>query len=130
MEFLVPEKGRGTNKPYSLPQWGINAQPLRYLDFLADNPIVLNAEGLTIRLPHPAAYALHKFIVFKRRGKMDKHDKDLEDATRLFSTLLENNEHETIRTIFKTMHNSWQKTVIENLKSVKEFEIVDVLITQ
>ena len=26
VEFLVPEKGRGSNKPYPLPQLGLNAQ--------------------------------------------------------------------------------------------------------
>jgi len=30
VEFLVPEKGRGSDKPYSLPQLGLNAQSLRY----------------------------------------------------------------------------------------------------
>ena len=39
VEFLVPEKGRGTDKPYALPQLGLNAQSLRFLEFLAQNTI-------------------------------------------------------------------------------------------
>ena len=35
VEFLVPERGRGLDKPYPLPQLGLNAQALRFLDFLA-----------------------------------------------------------------------------------------------
>lgn len=59
VEFLVPEIGRGREKPVPLPGLGVNAQPMRYLDFLASNTITVTAEDLTIRVPHPAAYGLH-----------------------------------------------------------------------
>lgn len=39
VEFLVPERGRGSNKPYSLPQLGLNAQALRFVEFLSQNTI-------------------------------------------------------------------------------------------
>lgn len=128
IEFLVPEKGKGSNTPYPLPQLGINAQPLRYLGFLADNTITINSHGLDIRLPHPAAYTLHKFIVFKRRRGRDKHDKDIEGALRVFQELLSHKaEHSVIKHIFSKMHKKWQKTVIDNLRSVEELEIIDFL---
>lgn len=127
IEFLVPERGRGCNGPYPIPQLKINAQALRYLDFLADNTISINFKSLNIRLPHPAAYTLHKFIVFKRRRKVDKHDRDIEGALRVFRELIKHNEHNTIRRIFSTMHIKWQKTVLENLEAIKEFEIIDIL---
>jgi hypothetical protein len=57
VEFLVPERGRGSNKPFPLPQISLNAQPLRFLDFLAKHVIEITAESLRIKLPHPAAYA-------------------------------------------------------------------------
>jgi Nucleotidyltransferase len=34
VEFLVPERGRSSDRPRPLPKWGLNAQPLRFLDFL------------------------------------------------------------------------------------------------
>jgi len=128
VEFLVPERGRSHDKPYSIPQLSINAVPLRYLDFLADNTISINAEGLRIKLPHPAAYALHKFIVFKRRRNIDKHDRDIEGALRVFRELVRNGDSDAIRRIFKKMHKKWQKTVLDNLKSIKETEALDILI--
>lgn len=127
IEFLVPERGRGVDKPYQIPQLGINAVALRYLDFLAANTIVVNFNDLKIRLPHPAAYALHKFIIFKRRIKVDKHDRDIEGALRVFHELVRNNEHSIIRHIFGKMHSKWQATIIRNLESIEEFGIVDVL---
>lgn len=41
VEFLVPEKGMGSDKPYPLPQLGMNAQPLRFLDYLLQNTILI-----------------------------------------------------------------------------------------
>lgn len=127
IEFLVPEKGRGSDKPYPIPQLGINAQPLRYLHFLQDNAISLDFEGMRIRVPHPAAYALHKFIIFKRRATPDKRDRDIEGALRVFRQMLAEEKADSIRTVFGKMHGKWQKTVIGNLKSVGEDEIASLL---
>ncbi len=93
IEFLVPEKGRGFNKPYPIPQLGVNAQALRYLNFLVENTIVINFSDLDIRLPHSAAYVLHKFIIFKRRQKIDKHNRDIEGALRVFRELIKSNKY-------------------------------------
>jgi len=130
IEFLVPERGRGSDKPYPIPQLAINAQPLRFLDFLADNTISINAEGLHITLPHPAAYVLHKFIIFKRRRNIEKHDRDIEGALRVFRELVNNSQKDEIRHTFNKMHKKWQKKVIENLKSIKETEAIDILISK
>lgn len=127
VEFLVPERGRGSNKPYPVPQLFLNATPLRYLDFLAENTIVIKAEGLNIRLPHPAAYALHKFIIFKRRRNSDKHDRDIEGALRVFNELVHFSKESEIRRVFRRMHKKWQKTVVDNLKSIKEVEVLEIL---
>lgn len=127
LEFLVPERGRGSDKPYWVPQLGINAQPLRYLDFLVRSTIVIDFDDLNIRLPHPAAYALHKFIIFKRRRKIEKHDRDIEGALRIFRQLINNNEYSIIKQTFARMHAKWQKTVIRNLESIDELEIADIL---
>jgi len=44
VEFLVPERGRPTDKPFALPQLGLNAQSLRFLDCLAQNTITTKAQ--------------------------------------------------------------------------------------
>lgn len=130
VEFLVPERGHGTDRPYPLPSLGINAVALRFLDFLAANTIIVDFEGMKITVPHPAAYALHKFIIFKRRLKMDKHDRDIEGAFRVFHELVKRKEHAAIKYIFAKMHKKWQMTIIKNLESIKETEIVDILKTK
>lgn len=127
IEFLVAERGRGVGRPYFVPQLSINAQPLRYLDFLAENIIFVNAEGLVLKLPHPAAFVLHKFIVFKRRKKIEKHDRDIEGALRVFHELLIHHQIDDIRSIFKRMHSKWQAQVLRNLRAIDESEIIDIL---
>lgn len=127
IEFLVPERGRGHNKPYPIPQLKTNAQPLRFLDFLVQNTIMLKADNLRIRVPHPAAYALHKFLIFKRRKKREKFDKDLEGALRVYHELLNSKEDDKIKHIFSKMHKKWQEKIISNLRSVNEDEIAKIL---
>ena len=127
VEFLVPDRGKGLDKPYPIPQLSVNAMPLRYLDFLLDNTIMIEAEGVNIRVPHPAAYALHKFIIFKRRLNMDKHDRDIEGALRVFRELVRHGDISAIKRIFKKMHKKWQETILKNLGSINETEVLDIL---
>lgn len=127
IEFLVAEQGRGSDKPYLIPQLGINAQPLRYLNFLQDNAINLDFEGMRIKVPHPAAYALHKFIIFKLRTKPDKQYRDIEGALRVFKQLLSEDKDDSISKIFCKMHRKWQTIALKNLLSVGENEITDLL---
>jgi hypothetical protein len=43
VEFFVPERGRGTDKPVRLPGFAANTQALRFLDFPASHTITLDA---------------------------------------------------------------------------------------
>ena len=51
IEFLVPEKGRGLNKPFPLKELGVNAQPLRYLNLLTLDIIYAEVDGMKVSLP-------------------------------------------------------------------------------
>ena len=75
IDFLMPERGRGTQAAIAIPALGISAQPLRFLDFLSRGTIVLNYGGTDIQVPHPASFALHKLIVSGRRPKPEKKEK-------------------------------------------------------
>ncbi len=118
IEFLVPERGRGLDRPYPLPQLGMNAQPLRYLDYLASNTICIETEGLRIRLPHPAAFALHKLIISTRRQIKAKALKEKREALSVLTALVNENKSSEIRQFFNKMPKRWQKKVIEVLKGL------------
>ncbi len=128
VEFLIPEVGRGRDKPYPLPQLGLNAQPLRFLNFLAENTITIQYQSLKLRLPHPAAYALHKLIIFDRRKSRDKAEKDRAQAVALLKFLAADKKRmNKVKAIFDSMHHKWQKTVLLNLKKIGESELAGLL---
>lgn len=55
VEFLVPERGRGEDRPVSIDALGINAQALRFLGILGDHTIEMRHDVLPIRLPEPTS---------------------------------------------------------------------------
>ncbi|MBN2120474.1 MAG: hypothetical protein JW734_05425 [Candidatus Omnitrophica bacterium] len=129
VEFIVPERGRGTNRPYNLAALGTNAQRLRFLDFLIGNTIRVDAEGMNIIVPHPAAFVLHKFLISEKRRKKDKRDRDIEGALRVFEQLMKQGEQNTIKRMFDRMPKKWQKKMYDNLKQIGEDNIAELLIS-
>lgn len=82
VEFLVPNRGSDDNsgKPVVMPALGAAAQPLRFLDFLIRNPVrsvLLHAGGVSVSVPAPERYAIHKLIVATRRRDKEKRAKDI-----------------------------------------------------
>lgn len=126
LEFIVPERGSGTNKPYSIPDLGINAQPLRFMDLLLKNTMSVNFHGLNVTVPHPANFAIHKLIISSRR-RGEKNDQDRNQAVRIFEVLIDIGESQTIRTVFKAIPRTWQKAVRQLLKELKEDKILAIL---
>lgn len=126
VEFLVPEKGRGIDKPYPLPQLGVNAQTLRFLNFLTDNVIQIKVEGFSVNVPHPANFALHKLIIFQRRNNPNKIEKDKDAAIRILKALIAKGEEKTIREVFNSVPQKWQKKIIQGLKSVKDEKLLEM----
>ena len=124
VEFLIPERGKGFDKPYPLPRLGLNAQPLRFFDFLVDNTISLKVYNLALRLPHPAALALHKLIIFQRRTKKDKATREREQAFMILKSLIAKKDEAVLKRIFNAMPESWKRKVF---KALKEREAKDIL---
>ena len=127
LEFLVPEKSRGSDKPYKLPQLGMNATPLRFLSFLTDNVIRVKVEDFYINVPHPANFALHKLIIFSRRAKEDKALKDRNSAIEILKALSNKGEKRIVKSIFNSMLQKWQKKILDNLYSIGEQEISKIM---
>lgn len=73
VEFLVPNRGSDDNqaKPTVMPALGnAGAEPLRFLDFLIYHPVrsvLLHKAGVSVSVPAPERYAIHKLIVATRR---------------------------------------------------------------
>ncbi len=127
LEFLVPEKGKGTDKPVPLTKLGMNAVALRFLNLLTDNIIKIKIEDFDISMPHPANFALHKLIIFQRRFKEEKAIKDRSTAVDILKALIKKGEGAYVKHIFNTMIPKWQKKVIKGLEEAKEKDILNLL---
>lgn len=95
IDLLTPLRGAQRNKPVRVAWLGVDAEPLRFLDFLIEDPIpaVLptNRGGVFVYLPAPERYATHKLIVAGLRpsSSRDKRQKDLRQSAMLFEVLLD-----------------------------------------
>ena len=68
-----------------------DATPLRFMDFLLRDTVetaVLHGDGVLVRVPAPARYAVHKLIISRKRGQANpKRRKDVEQAQALIQAL-------------------------------------------
>lgn len=127
LEFLVPEKRKGSSRPHPLPKLGLDAVALRFLSFLSQNTIKIKVEDFYITLPHPANFALHKLIIFQRRLKEDKALKDRNTAIEILKTLISQGETSAIKKVFDSVPQKWQKKIIKGLKEVDGKEILNII---
>lgn len=95
VDFLTT-LGRSGERPKKLDVLGVTAQPLKFLDFVVEDPVqtVLldtTAHCAVVTVPAPARYAVHKLIVHAERGVRfrTKARKDLEQAAALFEWFAE-----------------------------------------
>jgi hypothetical protein len=118
LEFLTPELGRGKgSKPYEIAKLHINAQGLRFLNLLQQYTIEVKHGEYKVRVPEPAAYVLHKLIVYERRRKKEKRERDLAAAKAIGEFLLRDS-HQRVRIseIFRDLPKKWKKKILVNSK--------------
>ena len=113
VEFLTPEMGRGYHKPREIRPWQIQAQEIRYLNFLTGFPKKILYENMAVYVPEPAAFALHKLIVSARRTKKEKREKDLDSAVGVLEFLFKDpGEKAKVRAILGKIPSKWRKTIL------------------
>ncbi|MBD3295888.1 MAG: hypothetical protein GF392_00785 [Candidatus Omnitrophica bacterium] len=127
IEFLVPEKGRTRTKPYPLPKLGLNAQALRFLNYLAQSSVKAPIGDISVNLPHPAYFALHKLIISPRRRNKEKSEKDRKMAVSILKSLIRKNEEGSVRQAFDSAPQKWQKKILAELRKTREKDILEIL---
>lgn len=122
VEFLVPEKSRGSSEPYVMPGFGINAQPIRYLSLLEEKLITVSYRGLAIKVPHPAWFAIHKLIISRRRPEKQasKKENDLIQALAVWDMLITMKEEERIREVVGSIPRGWRKLMEQALGKAQQ----------
>ncbi|MCJ7523664.1 MAG: nucleotidyltransferase domain-containing protein [Candidatus Aminicenantes bacterium] len=78
IEFLC-EPGRNTSEPYHLPGLGIVANPVPYQKILLENLMTLTYKKISVQLPQPAVWAIHKIAISQLRKGKDRELKMIKD---------------------------------------------------
>jgi hypothetical protein len=120
VEFLTPLTGRNepAGKRAEIRQLSVPAIPLRFLDYLIEEPVPAVAIGrrpVLVRVPQPARYAVHKLIVAQERKKdfALKAQKDLEQSFDL-QKVLEKLDPESLAEAFQDGRKKgpgWRKRI-------------------
>ena len=127
LEFLVPEAGRGTSKPYPLTELGVNAQRLRFLGLLEWDTIVVDFGGLKVTIPHPVNFGLHKILVSSRRTDADKKAKDIKAGVEVLRMCAENMDGPRIVDLFGTISQKQRQRIIKSLEASGAEDLLKML---
>lgn len=110
---MIPEIGKGFEKPQDIKKLHIKAQGLRYLNFLADHPRLISYEKIKVIVPEPAVFAVHKLIISDRRKKQDKKERDREAAVGILDWIFEQpGELKKLRAILKPLPKKWLENIV------------------
>ncbi|MAT39608.1 MAG: hypothetical protein CL946_08385 [Ectothiorhodospiraceae bacterium] len=107
IEFLVKEKGRGYSKPPYIEKLGVTPQPLRFLDMLESGRQKVSFNGMSVMVPHPANFALHKLLISARRSESYKSENDRRQALKLIDDLVDNNDSDSLSSVFNSLPARW-----------------------
>ena len=120
IEFITPEKGKGSSYSIKIKQLGLRAIPLRFVMVLLDKPIKIVEGGVHILIPRPSRFCLHKLVIASRRRKKEKYLKDLQQAIGT-SVIVKERE---LKNTFKVLPKKWKKAAFKVLeKSKDEFSL-------
>jgi hypothetical protein len=91
VDLLTPER-RGITSPVFIRRLNAAATPLKYLDYLIEDPInvvMISGNPCLVKVPQPARYALHKLIISQEREltAADKKRKDILQAVTMLALL-------------------------------------------
>ena len=128
VEFLYPDKGRGSSKGKIINAFKIIATPLRYMSFIQDNSKLMEYKQFSMRVPIPAVFVLMKYLLVKKRKQkdIDKIAKDISTAKDMEFFLLENGKQDDFIFYFNKMPEKWKRDLIKILKEYNS-DLVEIL---
>jgi len=118
VDLLTPAH-RTETAPVFIRRLNAAATPLKYLDYLMEEPIsavMLAGNPCLVKVPQPARYALHKLILSQERGASaaDKKRKDLLQARIMIDLLQEDRPGDMVL--------AWERLVKRGSRWIKKVE--------
>ncbi len=116
VDFLTAHRGgdEQMGKPMKMAALtGAAAQPLRFMDYLIRNPVrsvVLHGPGISVNVPAPERYALHKLIISGERpadaNGRAKSRKDLMQSAEIILALAQSGGEDALSSAFR---EAWER---------------------
>lgn len=103
IDFLTTMRGKPDSTPVMFHDLGFAAEPLRYMDYLLEGPIVrgllVGQYAIPANFPDPARFAIHKLIVAQERTLtfQTKVQKDVTQAIEIVASLIEVGREDDLR---------------------------------
>ncbi|OGS36544.1 MAG: hypothetical protein A2293_10570 [Elusimicrobia bacterium RIFOXYB2_FULL_49_7] len=116
--LTLQEKGR--EEPVFISRFNAAAQPLKYLDYLIEDPIkavLICGTPFLVTVPQPARFALHKLLISQKRNLSSaaKKQKDILQAKLLLEVLQEDRpgDIDMARTELIKKGANWEKKLLK-----------------
>jgi len=129
LDLITPLRGKRSQRPVTIPRLNATAQPLPFLDFLITRPVrgaIVDGGGILVNVPDPARFALHKLIISGERVTVmhTKREKDLRQASQVFSVLIEERPQDVRLTWEEIQHEGkgWVKRVEAGISALKKID--------
>lgn len=122
VEFLTAARGRGAEESKTEKKLGISPQALRFMDMLLQQPLQIKImAGVTVTVPAPSTFLLHKLLISGRRTSEHKHDKDLAQAIAVARFVLQDElQREALAVTWATLLKSWRSRVLKAVARAAE----------
>lgn len=117
IEFLSPEYGRGSRKAFYIKNLTLSTIPIRYLEILLENRVMVKEGNIEIAIPAPLNFSLHKLLIAQRRKNKDKKEKDIIQA--IFT--LESVNLKKFKDRFLELPKKSKNYIINSLETAKDF---------
>lgn len=89
------------------------------MTLLQDYKFQMKHEGITIWLPEPEAFVLHKILISQKRKTQAKRDKDLQSAQSIGELCIEDKaRREHLKFIFEGIPRKWKRDILGVVKLI------------
>jgi hypothetical protein len=117
-EFLTDAGAKPDENRFSIKALNIVAQELHFMNIPLAHNMTVQYKDISLKIPEPEAFALHKLIVSQRRLKPEKRAKDIETAKGMFLFFKGKERHiQRLNQIISEMPKGWQKKITAALQN-------------
>ena len=117
-EFLTDAGAKPDEKQLRFKDLNIVAQELHFMNIPLSHYMTVRYRDITLNIPEPEAFAIHKLIISQRRGNQNKRKKDVE-AVRGMLLFFKGKKHhiKQLHNLIANMPKGWQEKINNALKT-------------